>query len=161
MACRPRYSLEIGSYVGASAYFIGSALRQQREHGVLLCIDTWTNDAMTEGPTDTWSDFHANTESIREQIVPIRGFSTDVSEDVKKVTDSIQFMLIDGDHSYEGVKADWETYKAFLHPGSVVVFHDIAWAEGVQRVVREDVEPICAESRALPNMWWGKLAGRP
>lgn len=34
------------------------------------------------------------------------------------------FLFIDGDHSYEGVKADFEIYKEFA--GDLVVFHDIA-----------------------------------
>ena len=33
------------------------------------------------------------------------------------------FVFIDGDHSYEGVKADWENYGPM---GKVVGFHDIA-----------------------------------
>lgn len=32
-------------------------------------------------------------------------------------------ILIDGDHTYEGVKADWENYG---HLGRIVAFHDIA-----------------------------------
>ena len=32
------------------------------------------------------------------------------------------FIFIDGDHSYEGVKADWENYG---HMGKVVGFHDV------------------------------------
>lgn len=32
-------------------------------------------------------------------------------------------ILIDGDHTYEGVKADWENYG---HMGKIVAFHDIA-----------------------------------
>lgn len=34
------------------------------------------------------------------------------------------FIFIDGDHTYEGVKADWENYKAMIRPGGAVGFHD-------------------------------------
>jgi predicted O-methyltransferase YrrM len=35
------------------------------------------------------------------------------------------FVFIDGDHSYEGVKQDFEIYKQFCRPGGLIAFHDI------------------------------------
>lgn len=37
----------------------------------------------------------------------------------------IDFLFIDGDHTYEGVKQDFEMYSPFVRPGGLVVFHDI------------------------------------
>lgn len=37
----------------------------------------------------------------------------------------IDFLFIDGDHSYAGVKQDFETYSKFCKSGSLVAFHDI------------------------------------
>lgn len=34
-------------------------------------------------------------------------------------------IMIDGDHSYEGVKIDFELYSPLLAPGGVIVLHDI------------------------------------
>jgi predicted O-methyltransferase YrrM len=34
-------------------------------------------------------------------------------------------VFIDGDHSYEGVKADYESYARFARPGGLIAFHDI------------------------------------
>ncbi len=36
----------------------------------------------------------------------------------------VDMLFIDGDHSYEGVKADWD-YRDLVKPGGLVVFHDI------------------------------------
>ncbi len=154
---------EIGSYIGASACCFGVAMKHREMGGGvgrIYCIDTWQNHAMTEGSRDTWRDFTANTVNYRDYIVPIRGLSTDVVEDVASHTRSLDLLFIDGDHSYEGVKADWSAYKRFLKPGAIVVFHDWGWAEGVKRLVREDVEPIVSSSDSLPNMWWGRIAQR-
>lgn len=159
-----RLIAEIGSYVGASACCFGAALetKQEAQDGrKIFCIDTWHNDAMTEGFRDTWGEFSNNTDCYEEFIVPVRGLSTDVLEQIKNHASSLDLLFIDGDHSYEGVKADWDAYKALLREGSTVVFHDIGWAEGVKRVVKEDVEPFVLESGRLPNMWWGVLAQRP
>jgi len=38
----------------------------------------------------------------------------------------VDLLFIDGDHSYEGVKADWEMYSTLVRPGGMIVFHDIA-----------------------------------
>jgi hypothetical protein len=73
----------------------------------------------------------------------------------------LDVLFIDGDHSYEGVKADWDAYKSFLEPGSIVIFHDYGWADGVKKVVREDVMPLMSDYDRLPNMWWGTLLKNP
>lgn len=155
--------LEIGSYVGASACCFGAAMKRREVGGGagrVYCIDTWQNDAMTEGSRDTWQDFTANTAHCRDYIVPVKGFSTDVVEIVASHTSALDLLFIDGDHSYDGVKADWDAYNRFLKPGAIVVFHDWGWAEGVKRVIRENVEPIVSSSDSLPNLWWGKIAQR-
>jgi hypothetical protein len=37
----------------------------------------------------------------------------------------VDFLFIDGDHTYEGVKQDFEMYKQFVKPGGWIGFHDI------------------------------------
>ena len=37
----------------------------------------------------------------------------------------VDFLFIDGDHSYEGVKADWDLYRKLVAPDGLVAFHDI------------------------------------
>lgn len=160
LANRSSVILEIGSYVGASAACFGAAATANASKKI-LCIDTWNNDAMSERGRDTWKEFAANTRAFRSHIHPIRGFSEEVVDDVKAIVANVDLLFIDGDHSYQGVKGDWDAYKSMLREQSIVVFHDFGWADGVQRVVREEVQPLCAEQYSLPNMWWGTLARAP
>lgn len=37
----------------------------------------------------------------------------------------IDLLFIDGDHTYEGVKADFEMYGPLVRPGGLIVLHDI------------------------------------
>jgi predicted O-methyltransferase YrrM len=37
----------------------------------------------------------------------------------------IDYLFIDGDHTYGGVKADFELYSGLVRPGGLIVFHDI------------------------------------
>jgi cephalosporin hydroxylase len=39
--------------------------------------------------------------------------------------DQLDFLFIDGDHSYEGVKSDYETYGPLVRTGGLIAFHDI------------------------------------
>lgn len=156
LAKNREHVLEIGSYVGASTCCFGAALNGA-DSGRIICVDTWNNDAMTEGNRDTWQEFLDNTKSYKDHIVPIRGYSTDVVCEVAANTGFIDLLFIDGDHTYEGVKADWEAYKVFLRSGSVVVLHDWGWAEGVKKVVEEDVKPVVESFQTLPNLWWGVI----
>jgi predicted O-methyltransferase YrrM len=38
--------------------------------------------------------------------------------------DPIDFIFIDGDHSYEGLKADWEAWRPLIARGGTVALHD-------------------------------------
>ena len=46
----------------------------------------------------------------------------------------LDFLFIDGDHSYEGVRKDFEMYAPLVRNGGLVAFHDIARSGGVERV---------------------------
>lgn len=148
--------IEIGSYLGASACCFGAAMKKSCA-GRLFCIDTWNNDAMTEGVQDTYAEFLKNTEPFAQYIIPIRGFSTEVVNQIPIGSSYVDVLFIDGDHSFSAVKADWEAYKKFLKADSVVAFHDCGWAEGVKRVILEDVKPLVSKFGGLPNMWWGTI----
>lgn len=37
----------------------------------------------------------------------------------------LDLLFIDGDHSYEGVKSDFENYKGLVSEGGMIIFHDI------------------------------------
>jgi predicted O-methyltransferase YrrM len=157
-ASRPVRLLEIGSYVGASASFLAAGLGDA--DGEIVCIDTWSNDAMSEGQRDTRAEFAANTRRAAPRIVPLRGWSHDPAVIAgARERGPVDLLFIDGDHSHEGALADWRNYGPLLRPGGIVVMHDIGWAEGVQRVVAEEIRPRSRRERRLPNLWWARLDG--
>jgi len=39
--------------------------------------------------------------------------------------EKLDFLFIDGDHSYEGVRSDYEMYGPLVRPGGIIAFHDI------------------------------------
>lgn len=38
----------------------------------------------------------------------------------------LDFLFIDGDHTYEGAKQDFNRYRSFVRPGGLIALHDIA-----------------------------------
>jgi predicted O-methyltransferase YrrM len=45
----------------------------------------------------------------------------------------LDFLLIDGDHSYEGVKSDFEMYGPLVRSPGIIAFHDIDYIPDVRR----------------------------
>lgn len=66
--------------------------------------------------------------------------SQETEDKVKEMLgrDEIDVLFIDGDHSYEGVKKDFELYSPLVsEKGGVVVFDDINHSDGVSRFWEE------------------------
>lgn len=148
--------VEIGSYLGASSTFIANAIG---ENGKLYCIDTWGNHFMDYGDgsadakeRETFKEFNDNIVNYKNRIVLIREWSTEAIHQIRSDAREIDFLLIDGDHNYSGVKTDWDLYSPLLKKDSYVAFHDTGWAEGVQRVVKEDVLQRGTLALRLNNM---------
>lgn len=144
--------LEVGSYLGASAIIIARSLPPGSR---LFCIDTWQNDGMSEGTRDTFAEFTANTSELSGVITPIRASSADAAASFEG---EIDFLFIDGDHSYEGCRIDFEAWIPKVRDGGMVIFHDVLWAEGVQRVIREMFLPMQTGLGGVEgNVYFGKV----
>lgn len=123
---KPRICVEIGSARGKSACFVGMALKENGG-GKLYAIDPHAKTNWNDSESvDTLEVIQSNLKSLGlEQIVTlVRKASV---EALKGWTEPIDLIFIDGDHSYEGIKADWEGFKPFMTPFSLVVFHDTLW----------------------------------
>jgi len=61
------------------------------------------------------------------QLLAGNSHSQKMLEKVEELLDGLKvdLLFIDGDHSYEGVKKDWEMYSPLVKKGGIVVFHDI------------------------------------
>jgi|GEM_PF-395617 len=141
--------VEIGSYLGASACFIAAAIRDKKFNGKLHCVDPWKKDPVA-GERETYEDFLFNTAEFDKYIIPLRGTSFKKGRDFKKKLD---YLFIDGDHSYKGVKIDVMSWFPKLKKGGIIIFHDIGWAKGVQKVVEELKNQVTKEGR-LHNLYW-------
>ena len=126
---RPDVCVEIGSSRGKSACYIAMALKENRR-GRLYAIDPHRPNDWAESPygkdLDTAESFRTNISKLglSEQVIMIRSTSEEAARDWQRPIDLI---FIDGDHSYTGVKRDWELFAPHVRPFGIVVFHDTMW----------------------------------
>jgi len=61
---------------------------------------------------------------------------------------TLDFLFIDADHSYEGVRRDFELYSPLVHAGGLIAFHDILPGSCACHGVRPG-----AASGGVPRFW--------
>lgn len=146
--------VEIGSWFGGSAQFLATAAHQLE--GTLFCVDTWMGDAMSSQPYDSYDEFLSNVRRFGSTVMPLRGTSEEMATPFKR---KIDFLFIDGDHSYGGCSLDIEAWFPHLKHQAMVVFHDYGWAEGVQKAVQELVQPVeISPGKRLHSLYWTTVA---
>jgi predicted O-methyltransferase YrrM len=129
LANHPKVVVEIGSASGWSACVVGSALKANGA-GKLYAIDPHMTTAWNDGTlVDTYPVMSANLQRLGlEEYVEI--ILQTSQEAARGWVRQIDMIFIDGDHSYEGVKSDWELFLPHMNPFTLVVFHDTIWEVG-------------------------------
>lgn len=129
--------LEIGSYCGKSAYFIGLACRDTG--GVLYSIDhhrgseeqqpgeEYFDPDLYDSQTDGVNTFNFFKDTLKradliENVIPIVTSSTVAG---RMWATPLAMVFIDGGHSFEAALADYKTWAKHLMAGGFLVIHDI------------------------------------
>jgi predicted O-methyltransferase YrrM len=123
---KPSVAVEIGSARGKSACYIGMALRQNGS-GRLYAVDPHSpTDWNDDKSIDTYGIMCDNLKELglTEIVTIVRQYSSDVVGSLPK---PIDLLFIDGNHSYEGVKADWDNFTPHMSEFGLVLFHDTIW----------------------------------
>lgn len=126
-------ALEVGSHLGASALVLGAAV--SRKNGLLYCVDTWMNDAMPDGRSDTFATFEKNIAGLERCIEVIRKDSSSLEE--SDLSLPLDFAFVDGDHRYEMVREDIAFLSRCLRQGGLLALHDTRSFAGVARALGE------------------------
>jgi predicted O-methyltransferase YrrM len=109
---QPKRVLEIGAWHGGTLRF------WLRPHGSKVVV---IDDEMRRA-----ADWEEWAEAAGSDLYLLQGTSQDARVVHAAATlGPYDFVFIDGDHTYDSVRADWENYSPLVVPGGVVVFHDI------------------------------------
>jgi len=127
-ACVPAKGtiVEIGSFKGRSTVMLAK-VASHYGLGPVVAIDPHTHNLSTghDGGErrSTYDEFVSSLRSagVGAEVEIHHAASTDVSATWNR---DIRFLWIDGDHSYEGAKADFDGFAPFLVCGGVVALHD-------------------------------------
>lgn len=124
-ALRPRRVLEIGTAKGGTLYLWAQAAH---EEAVLASVDLpggRFGGGYPEPKAAFFEAFARPGQTIR--LLRADSHAPECREAVRRAFDGapIDFAFIDGDHTYEGVRRDWNDYAPLVRPGGLVAFHDI------------------------------------
>ena len=122
---RPETVVELGSHYGVSLFSFCEAAEALKTDTFCFGIDSWQGD---EHSGTYGEEVYAKVS--REQMLhhPSRCRLVRSSFDEASAyfgQESIDILHIDGLHTYEAVRHDYETWSPMLRPGGVILFHDI------------------------------------
>lgn len=115
----------------------------------LYLIDIWEKVPFIKGCgsfEQNWHDDNYNQvlEKIKgneDKVVLLKGFSYKMAENIPD--ESLGLVYIDGDHTYEGARADIDSYWSKLVPGGIMCFHDAANPTyGIQNAIHDFTKGI-------------------
>jgi predicted O-methyltransferase YrrM len=138
---RPRVVVEIGSYLGQSTVFFAKALQVLDIDGMVTAIDPHTGDlqhlqtlGVSELPSFDLFQLHLAAAGVSDLVTPIVATSHAAAQGWSA---SIDFLFVDGWHSYEAVLQDGHDWIPLLTDNAVVVFDDAVRYPGVRQAVDE------------------------
>jgi len=139
-ALRPDTLVELGTHSGNSYFAFCQAMATLHPAGRAYAVDTWEGDEQAgRYGEDVFADVSAfNTEHFRQFSTLLRTSFDDARHYFPG--HAVDLLHIDGMHTYDAVKHDFETWLPTLSPCAVVLFHDTNVRErdfGVWRLWQE------------------------
>lgn len=124
-AIRPELLVELGTQAGMSYFTFCQSMKENDIEGLCYAVDTWEGEEHTGKYDDsTWELVsNHNRENYPGFSYLMRMFFEDAVAHFEDNT--IDLLHIDGLHTYDAVKADFETWYEKVKPGGVILFHDI------------------------------------
>lgn len=124
LALRPRRFVELGTHTGVSYSAFCQAIRALELETQAFAVDTWQGDEHAGYYGDViFEDVSRFTTERYSAFSHLLRMTFD--DAVSRFEDgSIDLLHIDGLHTYDAVKHDFDSWRAKLTPDAIVLFHD-------------------------------------
>lgn len=109
--------VEIGVWHGVTTTVLARAMARE---GVLFAVDPFPKGRLGV----SLHEYIAHSEVARAGHPDVRWLRTRGEEAPTLVDGDVDFIFIDGDHSYDGLRGDWEAWAPRIKIGGVVALHD-------------------------------------
>ena len=121
---KPRVYTELGSYNGASFFAACQAIRKNNIQGKAVAIDLWQGDEHAGYYGE--AVFNSFKHILSTRYFDVGEYLRMSFDEASKLFEnsSIDLLHIDGLHTYEAVKNDYETWRSKLTDNGVIIFHD-------------------------------------
>jgi predicted O-methyltransferase YrrM len=135
--------VEVGSWLGRSAALMAVEIENSGKNIEFICVDPWTDGGPDLRDTGYFKDlkvravydiFCQNIRPVQHRIKAMRMMSVEAAKHVED--NSVDFIMLDGDHNYEGIRADIDAWLPKMRSGSVISGDDYLWP-GVKKAVDE------------------------
>jgi hypothetical protein len=162
--------VEVGSWLGRSAAFMAVEIFNSGKKIDFHCVDPWIDGGPDLRNTSYYKDlkespfdiFTRNVAPVSHLITAHRMPSVEAS---KLFADqSVDFVMLDGDHNYAGIRADIDAWLPKMKPGAIMSGDDYLWP-GVTKAADETfgdkLRPVIKSPK--PNYrnsvayWWTQL----
>jgi predicted O-methyltransferase YrrM len=119
---RPRRAVVIGSYRGFVPLVIGKALQDNLEPGEVMFVEPSRVDSFWEDPESVRRHFREfGVENVRHFRATTQEF---VETEAYRTLGEVGLVFIDGYHSEEQARFDYEAFERLVGPRGFVLFHD-------------------------------------
>lgn len=123
---KPKTFVELGVQYGGALIAAASAAQHGETHTRIFGVDTWQGDKHT-GSYDGEAAFGELHAYLRETFPDVRLIRSTFDEARSSFQPaSVDLLHIDGLHTYEAVRHDFETWRDAMSANGAILFHDIA-----------------------------------
>jgi len=139
-AIKPKIFVELGTHSGNSYFAFCQSFKEVNLTSHCYAVDTWAGDLHAGQYSNTvFDEVNNHNKTHYDNFSCLLRMTFDEALD-KFSESSIDLLHIDGLHTYEAVKHDFETWLPKLAPNAIIFFHDTEMREhgfGVWRFWRE------------------------